>query len=275
MLIDETVLARLDAYVPLAPLHPAHNLSAIRTIGQRFPGVPGGLLRHGVPPHGARVASSTRSRCPARPRGVRRYVFTVCPTRHVARRRCRHGSAGRGRPHRGDTPRQRFEHARCPDHSILNEWDSLAVDGLPMGTQQRRDRSGVLTGRLMDGRSCTARPRRLLYPPFRAARVSAFPPTCACCRPATRRARLALDLYVYRAGHWPARWRPRSATGSTRSCSPPASGEHRAGIRAICQAAAWLGLRLDDDANRRHGPRISRDDSTVSAWVIGPTSPSR
>jgi acetate kinase len=46
-------------------------------------------------------------------------------------------------------------------------------------------------------------------------------------------------------------------------------GEHAAPIRArVCQDAHWLGVRLDETANRAGGPKISADDSTVSVWVI-------
>ena len=38
--------------------------------------------------------------------------------------------------------------------------------------------------------------------------------------------------------------------------------------RRICEASAWLGIDLDQDANARKGPRISRPASRVSAWVI-------
>ena len=30
----------------------------------------------------------------------------------------------------------------------------------------------------------------------------------------------------------------------------------------------WLGIRLDEDANARHGPCITSPASAVSAWVI-------
>jgi acetate kinase len=38
--------------------------------------------------------------------------------------------------------------------------------------------------------------------------------------------------------------------------------------RRICEASRWLGLDLDSNANLHGGPRISRDGSRVSAWVI-------
>jgi len=52
-------------------------------------------------------------------------------------------------------------------------------------------------------------------------------------------------------------------------------GEHAVEVRAaICQHLAWLGLHLDQDANQRHGPRISTETSPISAWVI-PTNEER
>ncbi len=52
-------------------------------------------------------------------------------------------------------------------------------------------------------------------------------------------------------------------------------GENSPEIRArVAARAAWLGLRLDDAANRAGGPRISTPDSRVSAWVI-PTDEER
>jgi acetate kinase len=46
-------------------------------------------------------------------------------------------------------------------------------------------------------------------------------------------------------------------------------GEHAAPVRArVCEATAWLGVRLDPAANLGHGPRISTADSPVSVWVI-------
>jgi acetate kinase len=40
ILINEQVLARLERYVPLAPLHPPHNLAPIRSILTDFPELP-------------------------------------------------------------------------------------------------------------------------------------------------------------------------------------------------------------------------------------------
>ena len=46
-------------------------------------------------------------------------------------------------------------------------------------------------------------------------------------------------------------------------------GENAAQVRAaICHGCRWLGLELDEAANFRHGPLISKADSSVAAYVI-------
>lgn len=46
-------------------------------------------------------------------------------------------------------------------------------------------------------------------------------------------------------------------------------GENSPEIRAsICAQAAWLGVELDEEANRARGLKISTAGSRVSAWVI-------
>jgi acetate kinase len=46
-------------------------------------------------------------------------------------------------------------------------------------------------------------------------------------------------------------------------------GEHAAKIRArVCCDAAGIGVTLNEAAKQAGGPRINRDGSEVSAWVI-------
>lgn len=78
----------------------------------------------------------------------------------------------------------------------------------------------------------------------------------------------ALDLFAYRvsqaiAGH------AAALEGIDALVFTAGIGEHAAPVRAaICRRLAWLGLTLDEAANRRHGPCISTPHSSVSAWVI-------
>jgi acetate kinase len=46
-------------------------------------------------------------------------------------------------------------------------------------------------------------------------------------------------------------------------------GEHAGEVRArVCHDAAWLGVALDEEANRRGEPRISKGGRVPSVWVI-------
>jgi acetate kinase len=46
-------------------------------------------------------------------------------------------------------------------------------------------------------------------------------------------------------------------------------GEHAVQVRAsICRSAAWLGVEIDDQANRVNALRISAAGSRVSVWAI-------
>jgi acetate kinase len=38
--------------------------------------------------------------------------------------------------------------------------------------------------------------------------------------------------------------------------------------RRICEACAWLGVELNENANRDRGPEISTARSKVSVWVV-------
>jgi acetate kinase len=85
---------------------------------------------------------------------------------------------------------------------------------------------------------------------------------------ADARAKLAIDLYVYRI---------RRELGSLVAALggldalvfTAGVGEHAAVIRErVCRDAGWLGLTLDGAKNLAGGPRISASGSHVSAWVI-------
>ena len=81
-------------------------------------------------------------------------------------------------------------------------------------------------------------------------------------------ARLAVDYFVYQAAKQVGAL--AAVLGGVDGLVFTAGiGEHSAPIRRrLCEASAWLGVRLDTEANERHGPRISAAGSPVSAWVI-------
>ncbi len=81
-------------------------------------------------------------------------------------------------------------------------------------------------------------------------------------------ARLAVDYFVYRAakeiGALAAVLQGVDALVFTAGI-----GENSAEIRKrVGDASAWLGIELDEKANAAGGPRITKPQSRVSAWVI-------
>jgi hypothetical protein len=81
-------------------------------------------------------------------------------------------------------------------------------------------------------------------------------------------ARDAVDLFVYRVGLELGAL--ASALGGLDALVFTAGiGEHAPAIRArVCQAAAWLGVELDEAANESKATRITTATSRVQAWVV-------
>jgi acetate kinase len=82
------------------------------------------------------------------------------------------------------------------------------------------------------------------------------------------RARLAIDLFVYRIGREIGSL--AAALGGLDAIVFTAGiGEHSASLRrSVCRAAAWIGVTLDDEANQSGVSRISTPGSRVSAWTV-------
>jgi acetate kinase len=82
------------------------------------------------------------------------------------------------------------------------------------------------------------------------------------------RAKLAVDLYCYRIAG--ALGSLAAALGGLDAIVFTAGiGENSAPVRErVLTDAAWLGVRVHKEQNRKHGPRVSALQSRVSAWVI-------
>jgi acetate kinase len=82
------------------------------------------------------------------------------------------------------------------------------------------------------------------------------------------RARLAVDLFVYRIGRELGSF-AAALGGLDALVFTGGIGEHAAVIRdRVCRDAGWIGVELDPAANEKGGPRISTQSSRTGAWVI-------
>jgi acetate kinase len=153
--------------------------------------------------------------------------------------------------------------------SIASTMGFTAVDGLPMGTRCGAIDPGVVLY-LMDERKLDARAiEKLIYTQSGLLGVSGVSSDMrALLESSDPRAKLAVDLFVYRIGRELGSL--AAALGGLDAIVFTAGiGEHAAPIRErVCREAAWLGVALDPQANAKHGPRISTAASRTAAWVI-------
>lgn len=269
--IDANVLAKLEKYVPLAPLHQPHNLAPIRLLLARRSELPQvacfDTAFHTGAPSVAQAFALPKS---ITDRGVRRYGFHGLSYEYIASVLPQYDSrAARGKSvvlHLGNGASMC---ALAAGHSVASTMGFTAVDGLPMGTRCGNLDPGVILY-LMDELKMDARAiEKLIYTESGLLGVSGIASDMrtleASPDPA---AKAAIDLFVYRIGRELGSL--VAALGGLDAIVFTAGiGENSAQLRErVCANAEWLGIDIDRDANRRGGPRISASASRASAWVI-------
>jgi len=269
--IDSDVLAALERFIPLAPLHQPHNLAPIRMLLARRPDLPQ-VACFDTAFHATNPAVAQRFAIPAdlHDAGVRRYGFHGLSYEYVASVMPEHDArTAVGRVvvcHLGNGSSMCAIENRS---SVASTMGFTALDGLPMGTRSGAIDPGVLLY-LMDERQMNARAiEKLLYHQSGLLGVSGISSDMRKLLDSNEpRAQVAVDLYVYRI---------RRELGSLVAALggldalifTAGIGENSAVIRErVCRDAAWLGIELDVAANRAAGPRISTKASRVPAWVI-------
>jgi acetate kinase len=269
--VDAQVLARLEALVPLAPLHQPHNLAAIRRLATLRPGL-AQVACFDTAFHRAQSDVAQAYALPAEitREGVHRYGFHGLSYEYIAQALPDvDARAAAGRTvvaHLGNGASMCALRAGA---SVATTMGFTALEGLPMGTRCGSLDPGVLLW-LMDEKGMDARGiEDLLYHRSGLLGVSGVSgdmrTLLASDVPA---ARAAVDQFVYRIGRELGSL--AAALGGLDALVFTAGiGEHAAPVRArVCRGAAWLGLELDEAANAKGGPRISAPGSGVSAWVI-------
>jgi acetate kinase len=272
VLIDEPVLQKLDTLVPLAPLHQPHNLEPIRIVRRRLPGLPQiacfDTAFHQTQPDIASLFALPRE---MRELGVRRYGFHGLSydyvssvlkdyDPHLAKGRVIVAHLGNGA-------------SLCALNngvSIATTMGFSALDGLPMGTRCGAVDAGVIFFMLREMKLSPEDAERILYTKSGLLGVSGLSNDMRLLRgkAATNAdAKRAIDLFVYRItreiGSLIA-----ALNGLDGLIFTGGIGENDVATRAeVLGNLAWVGLDLDERANRAGGPRISAGSGPM-AWVI-------
>jgi acetate kinase len=271
VLLTADVLAVLEQFVPLAPLHQPHNLSAIRAVTRHAPQLPQAAC-FDTSFHRTQSAVAQSFALPRRysEEGVLRYGFhglsyeyvaSVLPTFDVR--------AAGGRTVVAHLGNGASMCALQGGRSVASTMGFTAVDGLPMGTRCGALDPGVLLY-LMERHGMDAQAlAQLLHQQSGLLGVSGISSDMRTLLASQDpRAAEAIDLFVYRIGRELGSL-TAALGGLDALVFTGGIGENAAAIRArVCRDAAWLGLAFDEQANERGGPRISQKESPVATWVI-------
>jgi acetate kinase len=269
--VDAGVLAVLEKFVPLAPLHQPHNLTPIRLLLARAPELPQ-VACFDTSFHRTNPPLAQRFAIPAalHDAGVQRYGFHGLSYEYIASVLPEYDpGAAAGKTvvlHLGNGASMC---ALDAGRSVASTMGFTAVEGLPMGTRCGSLDPGVILY-LMDRKGMDARAiEKLIYNQSGLLGVSGISSDMRTLLASDDpRAKLAVELYLYRI---------RREMGSLAAALggldaivfTAGIGENAAAIRGrVLEDAAWLGATLDAVANDAGGPRISPAGSRVSAWAI-------
>ena len=270
-LVDAGLLADLEQLVPLAPLHQPHQIAAIRAVSAAAPGVRQVVCFdtafHHDQPSLAREFALPRE---LTARGIRRYGFHGLSYEYIVSVLPQVAPAcARGKlvvAHLGNGA------SMCAidqGRAVCNTMGLTPVDGLPMGTRTGALDPGVLLFLMQHERMDAQQIEQLIYQRSGLLGVSGLSGDMrALLASESPAAREAVDLFVYRIGRELGSL-VAALGGLDALVFTGGIGEHAWQIRSrVCQGARWIGITVDEAANGRGGPLISRAGSSPSAWVV-------
>ena len=279
--LDDAVLTKLEAFIPLAPLHQPHNLSAVRAVISVAPE---------IPQVGCFDTAFHRSQDPlaatyALPRaltaeGVRRYGFHGLSYDYVSRQLDDVLGADTAKGavvicHLGNGSSM----AALRDHKCMTtSMGFTAIEGLVMGTRTGSLDPGVLLY-LMEQKNMDAKALTdLLYKQSGLLGVSGISQDMRTLLASeTLEAREAVEMFCYRIareiGSFAAALGGLDAVVFTGGI-----GENAFQVRErVCELSRWIGVDLDSAANTAKAGgarRIERTGSRVAVAVV-PTNEER
>jgi acetate kinase len=271
VLIDTNVLARLERYVALAPLHQPNNLAVIRSLLTLRPELAqvacfdtafhrshGTVVDHyAIPEHFYRE-------------GVRRYGFHGLSYEYIAARLKEIApDVAKGRVIVAHLGSGASMCALAGGRSIESTMGFTALDGLPMGTRSGQIDPGILLYLLTEKGMSASALENMLYRESGLKGMSALSNDMreleASHAPA---ALLAINHFVYRIGLY-AGMLAAALGGLDAFVFTAGIGENSPMIRSrVAEKLAWLGARCDPAANKAASLVISTPHSKVALYVV-------
>ncbi len=271
VVVDHAVLARLQRYVSLAPLHQPNNLAPIQTLLTHRPELVQ-VACFDTAFHRGHSKVAEHFAIPERffAEGVRRYGFHGLSYEYVARRLGDIAPAvAKGRvivAHLGSGASMcALDHGR----SVESTMGFTALDGLPMGTRPGQIDPGVLLYLITEKGMSPEALEALLY---RESGLKGMSGISNDMRELERSdapsAALAIDYFVYRIG-LNAGMLAAALGGLDAFVFTAGIGENSTNIRArVAEKLSWLGVAFDPRANAERKSLISQPESRVGLYVV-------
>lgn len=269
--IDQDVLARLERFISLAPLHQPYNLAPIRSILARFPDLPQ-IACFDTAFHRSHSALADHFAIPLalHAEGVRRYGFhglsyeyvaSVLPqvAPDIASKRVIVAHLGSGAS----------MCAMNQGRSVESTLGFTALDGLPMGTRPGQLDPGVVLYLISERGMSPAEVQNFLYRECGLKGLSGISNDMRELQSnSDPRAVFAVDYFVYRVS-LNAGMLAAALQGIDGFVFTAGIGENSPQIRAaIASKLTWLGASLDEAANSENKLMISRPDSRLPVYVV-------
>jgi acetate kinase len=271
VLIDHGVVARLERFVALAPLHQPHNLAPIRSLLANFPALPQ-VACFDTAFHRTHDAVADYYAIPHQlhAEGVRRYGFHGLSYEYVAKTLPQVApEIAKGRVIVAHLGSGASMCALKGGRSVESTMGFTALDGLPMGTRPGQIDPGVVLYLLSEKGMSASNAQNFLYRDCGLKGLSGISNDMRELEASEDpKAKLAVDYFVYRVG-LNAGMLAAALQGLDAFVFTAGIGENSVRIRArIADQLRWLGVTLDEAENSRHARLISRSDSRIPVYVI-------
>lgn len=269
--VTSHVLAELEKYTPLAPLHQPNNLAPIRAILERRPH----LLQvacFDTAFHRSHPEVADRYAIPQAlyAEGVRRYGFHGLSYEYIARRLFEVApDVASGRVVVAHLGSGASMCAISGGRSVDSTMGFTAMDGLPMGTRPGQLDPGVVLYLMSEKGMSAEAIQTLLYNDCGLKGLSGISNDVRdLLASQDPQAMLALDYFVYRIALF-AGMLTAAMGGIDAFVFTAGIGENAPAIReAVVRRLGWLGLDLSTQANKKNAPRISRKSARVPCFVV-------
>ena len=267
--IEGDVLDYLDSLVVMEPSHQPYNVRGARALAEAFPGLPQvacfDTSFHRTMPEVAQIYALPQD---VRDAGVRHWGYHGISYDYISRQVSKFAPQARRviAAHLGGGASMC---AMLDGRSVDTTMGFGAVSGLPMATRSGDVSLGALFYLLRRKLFDNSALEKMLYERAGLLGLSGISDDMRVLQEsADPRAIAAVEYFVYAMTKYAGAY-TAVLGGLDAFVFTAGIGEHSAPVRAaLCAKLAWLGVKLDEEANTSGGPRISATDSGVSVWVI-------